>query len=118
MLSGKMELDYINNSPDTLHFIWFHLWPNGYKDKSTAFSKQLVRLKDRSVKAGALNVNGFIDSLNFTADGKTLTVEADAENIDVVKLVLTEPLLPGKKILIATPFRVKVPSYASRLGFS
>jgi hypothetical protein len=118
MLSGKMTLDYINNSPDTLHFIWFHLWPNGYKDKSTAFSKQLARLTDRSVKAGALSENGFIDSLNFTADGKALKVEADAQFIDVVKLLLTEPLLPGKKIVIATPFRVKVPSYASRLGFS
>ncbi|MEJ7673395.1 MAG: hypothetical protein WKF59_11955 [Chitinophagaceae bacterium] len=24
-LSGYMDIEYINNSPDTLQFIWFHL---------------------------------------------------------------------------------------------
>jgi hypothetical protein len=118
MLGGNLSLEYINHSPDTLDFIWFHLWPNGYKDKNTAFSKQLARLKDRSVKAGSMKENGFIDSLAFTADGKPITVELHPDHIDVVKLKLANQLLPGKKILIATPFRVKVPSYASRLGFA
>ena len=29
MVSEK--IDYVNHSPDTLRFIWFHLWPNAYK---------------------------------------------------------------------------------------
>ena len=39
-LSAYMKLEYTNNSPDTLEFIWFHLWPNAYKNDSTAFAKQ------------------------------------------------------------------------------
>jgi hypothetical protein len=27
-LDGFEKLEYINHSPDTLKFIWFHLWPN------------------------------------------------------------------------------------------
>ena len=27
-LNGYEKLTYTNNSPDTLDFIWFHLWPN------------------------------------------------------------------------------------------
>ena len=41
-LSGMLKLDYTNNSPDTLPYIWFHLWPNAYKNDKTAFSDQLL----------------------------------------------------------------------------
>jgi len=39
-LQGFEKIDYINNSPDTLFFIWFHLWPNAYKNDRTAFSER------------------------------------------------------------------------------
>ncbi|MBO9631905.1 MAG: hypothetical protein J7578_02220, partial [Chitinophagaceae bacterium] len=41
-LDGMLKLQYINHSPDTLHFIWFHIWPNAYKNDRTAFSDQLL----------------------------------------------------------------------------
>ena len=118
MLSGNLSLEYINHSPDTLDFIWFHLWPNGYKNNRTAFSKQLARLNSRAIKTGALLHNGYIDSLAFTTNGTPLEMQAHPEHIDIVKVVLNSPLLPGSKLNIATPFVVKVPSYASRMGFS
>ena len=39
-LEGFEKIVYTNNSPDTLYFIWFHLWPNAYKNDKTAFSEQ------------------------------------------------------------------------------
>src|SRR5690349_15466973 len=41
-LDGNIRINYINRSPDTLQFIWFHLWPNAYKNDRTAFSEQLL----------------------------------------------------------------------------
>ena len=43
-LDGNIKIDYTNNSPDTLYYIWFHLWPNAYKNDKTAFSEQLLKL--------------------------------------------------------------------------
>ena len=40
LLNGELDIEYINNSPDELSFIYFHLWPNAYKDQSTAFARQ------------------------------------------------------------------------------
>ena len=36
-LDGFLKLHYQNNSPDTLRFIWFHLWPNAFRSDRTAF---------------------------------------------------------------------------------
>ena len=45
-LDGFEKLIYTNNSPDTLAFIWFHLWPNAYKNDRTALSDQLLENGD------------------------------------------------------------------------
>lgn len=36
VLDGIDEIDYINNSPDTLKQIWFKLYPNMYKKGGSA----------------------------------------------------------------------------------
>ena len=45
-LSGAEYIDYKNNSPEDLDFIWFHIWPNAYKDNSTALVKQQIENGD------------------------------------------------------------------------
>jgi hypothetical protein len=116
-LKGDLSVEYINNSPDTLTYIWFHLWPNAYKNKNTALAKQLANDKAGEKKA-TTNEPGFIDSLRFAVNGQTISTETDTANIDMVKLVLPQPLLPGKQITIATPFFVKLPNYYSRSGYN
>lgn len=116
-IKGDLSVEYINHSPDTLTYIWFHLWPNAYKNKNTALAKQLASDKANGKKS-ASNETGFIDSLRFAINGQTAAIENDTANIDMVKLVLPQPLLPGKQINIATPFFVKLPNYYSRSGYS
>lgn len=116
-LKGDLSVEYINRSPDTLTYIWFHLWPNAYKNKNTALAKQLETDKSGEKKT-TVNEPGFIDSLRFTVNGQAITTESDTANIDMIKLVLAQPLLPGRQITIATPFFVKLPNYYSRSGYN
>ena len=37
-LSAYEKIEYKNNSPNELSFLWFHIWPNAYKDDSTAYA--------------------------------------------------------------------------------
>ncbi|HEX2535071.1 MAG TPA: M1 family metallopeptidase [Chitinophagaceae bacterium] len=115
-LKGKMKLDYVNHSPDRLDFIWFHLWPNAYKNEKTAFARQLFRDPDGQKRWNEMQDKGYIDSLQFAVNGKPVKTEAHPEHIDVVKVLLPQPLAPGAKITLTTPFYVKLPTYSSRSG--
>jgi len=115
-LKGVLKLEYTNNSPDTLNFIWFHLWPNAYKNENTAFAKQVLREADGKDRLKALLDKGYMDSIAFSSNGKKLNTEDDQENIDIIKVLLPSPLPPTEKVTISTPFFVKLPTYISRSG--
>ena len=115
-LTGNAQIEYINHSPDRLSFIPFHLWPNAYKNEHTAFAKQLLREEEGKKRLEKLKDKGFMDGLDFTVNGKKAAIEKDKENVDIIKLILPEPLEPGGKVMIKTPFRVQIPTYISRSG--
>lgn len=116
-LYGDEKLIYKNNSPDALPFIWMHIWPNAYKNNQTALGKQLTENGELKFHYAKDEDRGYIDSLNFTVDGQPVKTEAHPQHIDIIKIVLNQPLQPGGEITIATPFRVKIPSGEfSRLG--
>ena len=114
-LSAYEKIEYKNNSPDELSFIWFHVWPNAYKNDSTAYAKQ-AGPNSRFAKSDSTE-RGYIDSLDFKVNGKKVNWSYDPEWIDVVKLNLAIPLKPAETIIIETPFFVKLPDEVfSRLG--
>ena len=116
-LHAYEEFDYLNNSPQTLDTLWIHLWPNAYKDPSTALCKQLDTQNDFGLHFATPEKRGYIDSLDFRSNDSKLTWGLDAKNIDIGWVKLTQPLAPGRSITITTPFHVKIPSASfSRLG--
>lgn len=117
-LHGFEEIHYTNNSPDTLAFIWFHLWPNAYKDNNTAFAKQVINGRGGKARLQKFKDRGFMDSLSFTVDGAGGSIVPHPEYQDVIKLVLPKSILPGKSVTIKTPFFVDLPEYISRSGHS
>lgn len=109
-------IEYINNSSTELEFIYFHLWPNAYKNTGTAFAKQELENGSGKFYFTAERNRGFIDSLDFKVDGESLKWQYHPEHIDICKVALNSPLKQGEKVVITTPFRVKVPGDFSRLG--
>ena len=115
-LDGFEKINYHNNSPDTLFFIWFHLWPNAYKNDQTAFSDQLLENGNSKFYFSGKEEKGFINRLDFKVDNIAAKFEDHPHYIDVVKVLLPAPLPPGQTITIATPFHVKLPYNFSRGG--
>jgi hypothetical protein len=116
-LDGFVRMEYTNNSPDTLHFIWFHLWPNAYKNDKTAFSDQLLENGRKDFYFSEKDKRGYINRLAFRVDDAPAQMEDHPQHIDIVRLVLPSPLAPGKKTIITTPFHVQLPHIFSRSGY-
>jgi hypothetical protein len=115
-LKGFETIQYINNSPVTLKYLYFHLWPNAYKDRSTAFALQQIASGSVGFYYAREEDRGYIDSLEFRVDHKIINWIPDDFHIDICRLILNDPLAPGDTIVITTPFYVKIPGSFSRFG--
>lgn len=114
-LNAFESIYYTNNSPNTLTEIYIHLWPNAYKNRNTAYAKQELEKGDTKFYFSEESERGYLDSLNFTSNGKKLNWSLQ-NNIDIALVKLDNPLKPGESIEISTPFFVKLPKVFSRLG--
>lgn len=116
-INGSVSIVYKNNSPSTLDFIWFHIWPNAYKNDSTALRKQLAldpEEKKKKVEKGT----GSIEGLAFTVNNVPVQTSPHPQYIDIIKVLLQRPLPPGDSVTISTPFKVLLPPYFSRSGYA
>ncbi|MFZ9661229.1 MAG: M1 family metallopeptidase, partial [Chitinophagaceae bacterium] len=117
-LNAFEKISYTNNSPDTLKFIWFHLWPNAYKNDKSAFSEQMLRIGRTDFYFSNNEKRGYINRLDFRMNEITLKTEDHPEHIDIIKVWLPSPLPPKKTVTITTPFHVKLPYNFSRGGYN
>ena len=116
-LNAFETIEYINNSPDTLQFLYFHLWPNGYQDNNTELAKQLFASKGKEKLFNDPELQGYIDSLDFRIGGQQVKWSLLPGQPDICQLWLTKGLKPGDTLKITTPFHVIIPKgVTSRLG--
>jgi hypothetical protein len=116
-LKGDETITYTNNSPDSLPDLYFHLWPNAYKNDETALADQLAsKGSNRMVVAKDADF-GYIDGISFRTNGKAIDWEYLEDTIDICVLHLKKALQPTEAITISTNFKVQIPSAdLSRLG--
>jgi len=84
LLQGKVEVNYTNNSPDTLKEIWFKLYPNLYKKGTPRKSKISESDQHEGVSIEKLSANA-TSITDYKIDGTNMTVSVP-------------PVLPGKSI--------------------
>ncbi|HXB32577.1 MAG TPA: M1 family metallopeptidase, partial [Puia sp.] len=116
-LDGHISIQYINNSPDTLTYIWIHCWPNAYRNDRTAFSEQRLGNGQTDFYFSNKDRYGYINHLEFRADGQLARMEDHPQYIDIIRVILPSPLAPGARVTLTTPFHVKLPYEFSRSGY-
>jgi hypothetical protein len=117
-LDALMKLQYTNHSPDTLSFIWFHVWPNAYRNDMTSYTEQLLENGDTKYYFSNKDQKGYLNRLDFRVNGKLASVQDHPEYIDVIKLILPKLLFPGDSITIDASFHVRIPYNFNGNGYS
>lgn len=113
-----MQWTYFNRSPYALTDIKIHLYPNAYKDNSTAFAKQMLKNNKIDFYHSKPKEKGKIEVLKTTEKGKDLKLIIDSINPDIAAILLNEQLQPGDSLNIDMDFEVTLPKLFSRSGYS
>lgn len=115
---GSQKLIYINNSPESLHKVFYHLYYNAFKPGS----EMAIRLKNGADKNRRFKVDidslssaqqGFLRVSNVTQEGKAVVTE-DSETI--LEVILNTPLNPGESTILELDFEGQVPDVVRRAG--
>jgi Peptidase family M1 domain len=116
-LSGITNIEYINNSPNTLTEIYIHLWANAHQNReSTALAKQMLEKGSRKLLFADDKDLGGYTNIDFLIENEPLKWSYDKNNPDIASIQLKNPLKTGEAITIAVPFTLKIPASISRLG--
>lgn len=131
-LSGKENIVYWNNSPDTLHKIFIHLYWNAFQpgsmmdNRSRELGKNLLgytrkgeavydwdaRVKDRILRLDSSETGyNHVQSLEVNGSKATLT-----EHETILEVDLEKPLLPHSQNNISLQFAAQVPVQIRRSG--
>src|SRR5689334_13719300 len=72
LLKCEETVTYTNNSLDSLHDVYFHLWPNAYRNDETNLANQLSAMGSNRMAVAKESDFGYIDGVSFRTDGKPL----------------------------------------------
>lgn len=116
--SGKQELLYTNNSPDSLKKVFYHLYFNAFRPRSEmAVRVKTGKDKDRrfSVDIDSLKPDevGYLKVSNLKQEGAVLKYELSGT---ILEVFLFQPLGPGERTRLTLDFEGQVPKLVRRAG--
>lgn len=99
-IRAHQTLRYTNNSPDTLRFVYFHLFQNAFVEGS--YLRKLQGEKKVRTQLGPREKAGLGTTISgISADGQAAQTELDNT---ILKVYLPQPLLPNSSTTLALDF--------------
>lgn len=116
--TGDQTIRYTNNSPDTLHRVFYHLYFNAFQPNS------MMDTRSRTIRDADSRVADRIQQLKPNEIGyhkiDALTQDGQATEYEVVGTILevelAEPIMPGATTELVMKFNAQVPVQIRRSG--
>ncbi len=124
--TGKQQLDYWNNSPDTLYKLFYHLYFNAFQPGSMMDVRSRrqgtiatgrgsdwdMRVRDRIVNLKPDEI-GYQRVLSLKMNGRP---QSYRELETILEVTLDKPILPRSKVKLEMTFEAQVPLQIRRSG--
>jgi len=109
ILNITQETIFYNKSDSILNIIYFHNWPNAYRDKQTPLAKRIVENYSKSFHFAKEKQRGHTTINSISINYDIATWEITKQNPDILKINLNKPLNPNDSVKIITTYSVKLP---------
>lgn len=110
IIHAAQKLEYWNNSPDTLTFVYFHLFQNAFVKGS--YLKGLQHELKVDAKMGKYEAAGLGTVVeNIKAEGQEVKTELDNT---ILKVYLPKPLYPNSSVTLTMDFKTYFDNGATR----
>ncbi|MDP4220982.1 MAG: M1 family metallopeptidase, partial [Bacteroidota bacterium] len=129
---GKLAVVYTNNSPDTLHEVWFHLYYNAFQPGSM-MDERAKALNDRGVAEkiehykrsdwGGQTISKVSVPVALIPASTEVRWDQPMKDLDFkitgtsMKVILEKPLAPNSSVTLFMPFFVQIPLLTRRGGW-
>ena len=108
-LKGNLVLLYTNHSPNSMDSLYFHLWPNAYSSKSSAFARQQIKNGSLDFRFSKEEDMGKMWGLDFKVEETPVELSYKTASKEIGAIKLPEVLQPGETVTVQTPFEVSIP---------
>ncbi|PZP52395.1 MAG: hypothetical protein DI598_00765 [Pseudopedobacter saltans] len=117
-IDGQWDAVYVNHADSSLHSVWILLYPNAFSSDHTSYSEDLLKWGNTSYYFGKAEDRGWIDSLDFTVDGKSnIILKPEMSFSEFIQIPLEKPLAPGDSVHLSTTFFTHVPFNFANDGY-
>lgn len=106
----QQETTFYNKSDSILNAVYFHNWPNAYKDKQTPLAKRFIENYSKSFHFANDKYRGNTTIIGISVNFDSANYEITEENPDFLKVNLNEPLKPTDSVKISATYLVKIPN--------
>lgn len=112
MLTGEENITYVNKSKDSLKEVYFHIYPNAYRERATTpaqfgFNETFPEgFSEGDMQIKQVSVNGEISDFQISGKDKT-----------ILRIPLKSVLKSGNKTRFNLKFTVKIPKGKDRLSY-
>lgn len=114
IINGSLQLTYWNNSPDTLTYVYFHLYQNAFQPGS--YWDNIIRNNGGYPRWGKYETNKqgtVIESLKTGNENISYESNVESDNT-ILKVFLKKPLLPGNETQFFIAFKTYFDSGSER----
>ena len=102
IITGDEQLTYFNNSPDTLYYVYFHLYQNAFQPGS--YLDNLQDNNDAHIAYGKYEKQKLGTLIDEIKNGDSVLLQTQLDNT-IVKVFLDKPIAPGASKIFQIKFR-------------
>lgn len=118
ILYGTVDVSYHHHGIEPLDTLYFHLWMNAFKDNSSPFSKDHVKIGRRDFYFANDQERGYYKKIEAKEASKDIPITFKEGSDEIAFIVLNKSIIPGESRQIAFDYKLKIPSQFSRTGYT